>query len=122
MEELPKLLNKKEAYYTPRVLSNLHHTCVVEIKYTDGPTLPVSKIREHQIAALRNVQSGKVFKYKIPDMGQRNPFDAVILHEVPAYLVIIFEGGKYLGFVNPDKIPAKGSLSKKDCFSILEKW
>ena len=126
MPPLPKLLNKREAHYTPRVIKYFlkHHpetTMAVEVKYTKGTTLPVSKIAPHQLQALRSVRQG-AFHFKIPDMGVRNPFDFFILHAMPAYIAIVFEGGKKLGIISPDAVPIKGSIREEDCFILTTKF
>jgi len=126
MPPLPKLLKKKEAYYTPRVINYLLHnhprtSFALEIKYTDGATLPVSKIAPHQLASLIKIRRS-TFHYKIPDMGNRNPFDAFVLYKTPSYVAILFEGGKKLGIMNPERIPSKGSIKQSDCITVTDRF
>lgn len=89
----------------------------MEIKYSQTDTLAVSKIKPHQIRALKLAKHGS-FKWKIADLGQRNPFDVFVLKQVPAYLVIIFNAGKDFRKLDVDKIPTRGSIKIEDCESL----
>lgn len=53
----------------------------LEFKVTGG------RLKKHQPVALRSVIKNE-FSYKIPDLGRRNPFDAIILKNADAYIVI----------------------------------
>jgi len=89
MEPLPKKLKKKEADLTPRIMQwfvdNYPHDVAVEVK--SG----LNQLKTHQKAALEQVREG-VFKYKIPDMGRRNPFDFIVLKKAVPVVVICNRG------------------------------
>lgn len=51
---------------------NYPNNVTVELKVDNNKVLP------HQEIALKQVHEGK-FKYKIPDMGRRNPFDFIVI-------------------------------------------
>ena len=82
--KLPKFLNKREAKITPKVLAwfqrNYPSSVALEIKMVGG------KVKDHQRAALQKVASNE-FAYKLPDMGNRNPFDAIVLKNADAFIV-----------------------------------
>lgn len=81
---LPRVLNKKEADITPDVFKwfreNYPYTVALEVKIKGG------RMKPHQKVALDEVQRG-VFSFKFPDMGRRNPFDGVVLHDAEAFVV-----------------------------------
>jgi len=81
---LPKKRKTKEADITPRVLAyfrdNYPYSVALEIKIKGNKPLP------HQKVALAQVNAG-TFSYKLPDMGKRNPFDAVVLKNAQGLLV-----------------------------------
>jgi hypothetical protein len=94
MDDLPRKLKKKEASKTPAIIEwfflNYPHSVAVEVK------VGKNKIKEHQQAALEQVKNG-TFKYKLPDMGRRNPFDFVIFKgQVHAILVSQIEGNQFI--------------------------
>ena len=76
MQDLPRKLNKREAKVTPKIMEwffvNYPYDVCVEVK------VDKNKVKEHQQAALNAVKNG-TFKWKIPDLGSRNPFDFIIL-------------------------------------------
>lgn len=85
LPELPKLRRRREADITPDVMrwfgANWPRSYAVEVKAKGG------RVRKHQPAALKRVQSGS-FDHKIPDMGQRNPFDFFGLKGADAFIVV----------------------------------
>ena len=86
LPDLPKKRRHKEADITPSVFDwfekNYPFSVVLEIKDAGG------RLKDHQPIALRQVQDGK-FRWKIPDMGRRNPFDGIILKKgVNAFIVV----------------------------------
>ena len=89
MEDLPRVLHKREAKKTPEVLAMYNHSCAIELKQTKTLSLPANSLTIHQHKALMKVKHG-VLRHKIPDMGRENPFDAFILAGLPAYVVVIF--------------------------------
>lgn len=66
-----------------------------EFKLVHGKTIPFNALAPHQKAALLAVRRGKVY-YKIPDEGRnQKPFDAFLLNQAEAYVVVMFyERGK----------------------------
>lgn len=93
---LPTKRKHKEADVTPAVLAwfekHYPRSCAIEIKYGKNILL------EHQITALTRVKKGS-FSYKIPDMGRKNPFDAVYLKNADA-IVVRCENKKCTAVVN----------------------
>lgn len=94
MPNLPRVLNKREAKITPKILAwfRLHHTnsCAIEIKATDGNSIPESALAPHQRAALIHASSHGIV-YKLSDESRRRmPFDAFMLRGAPAYVVAAF--------------------------------
>lgn len=83
----------KESDITTPILKCLRHrfgaTCAIEIKICKTGSLPFSRLEEHQKNALLNTKHGCVV-HKIADCGYQNPFDAVILCEEPAFVVVMF--------------------------------
>lgn len=86
MPPLPKKRKQTEAKYDGLVADwfakNYDHSVALEVKLKGG------KVKSHQTAALKLVQGG-TFAYKIPDQGQRNPFDYVVLQGADAFVVIV---------------------------------
>lgn len=84
LPNLPKQYKRKEAKIDSLVLDwfleNYSEDVAVEVKIKGNKVLP------HQEVALQQVTDGK-FKYKIPDMGRKNPFDGVVLKKAHAYVV-----------------------------------
>lgn len=92
LPELPKKLNKLEAEWTTNVFKkwalSYKQTFAFEIKHTHGKDyLNFKDVKDHQIDHLLQVRNN-IFIYKIPDMGEKNPFDGISMHEEPAYVVI----------------------------------
>lgn len=80
-------MNKREADLTPKVVDKLkkfykHRSFALEVKMKGNKVLP------HQKKALKQVEDGK-FTYKIPDLGQRNPFDVIHLGDAEAIVCVI---------------------------------
>lgn len=86
MYQLPKKIKRTEAKVDGPVLKwllkNYPHSFALEVKVKGGKLLP------HQEVALKQVAKG-VFGHKIPDMGQRNPFDAFGLIGADALLCVV---------------------------------
>lgn len=59
-----------------------HRNWALEVKLVGG------KLKDHQKKALKQVEDGK-FIYKIPDMGQRNPFDYIYLGDADAIVCYV---------------------------------
>lgn len=86
MEDLPRKLKKKEASKTPEVmqwfLEHYPYDVAVEVK------VGKNAIKEHQEAAFNQIKAG-TFKWKIPDMGRRNPFDFVVFKTRAVHPVLV---------------------------------
>ena len=82
-----------EKDFTPKLLRALKErgepTCAVEIKVARDGRLAYSRLAEHQENALYAVKHG-IIPFKIPDVGFQNPFDAIIMTKIPAYIAVIF--------------------------------
>ena len=85
LPELPQKRKHREADVTPEVLlwfeKNYPRTVALEIKVDKNKLLP------HQKIALQQVEFG-VFKYKLPDMGRKNPFDGFVMKNADAFVVV----------------------------------
>lgn len=85
LPNLPKKYNRQESKIDDLVfewfLNNYPDDVAIEVKIKGG------KIKPHQDLALNEVHNGK-FKYKIPDMGRRNPFDGIVLKKAKAFVVV----------------------------------
>ena len=84
---LPKKINRAEAKVDGKVATKLaklhpHHNWAMECKMKGG------RLKDHQKKALKQVENGK-FTYKIPDMGQRNPFDYIHLGDADAIVCVV---------------------------------
>ncbi len=108
LPDLPKKKKRREADITPLVLrwfeDNYHKSCAIEIKVGKNKILP------HQLAALAQVHGG-TFSHKLPDMGNRNPFDAFLLINAKALLVTC--QGMECVAVEPDGKSFEFKISKK---------
>jgi len=97
MEQLPKLLSKKEAYYTTDLVKwvnkNIMDSCLIEIKYTKTNVLPANSIKDHQHKTL----SSKTYTKKLSDsLQQRQPADIIHFHNPRNYIIVIFNKDKFL--------------------------
>lgn len=90
MDKLPRKLKKKEASKTPKVMDwfqkNYPFDVTVEVK------VGKNKVKDHQNAALEQVADGS-FKWKIPDMGRRNPFDFIVLRNSDVHAIVVTVNG-----------------------------
>lgn len=98
LPDLPRVLNKREAKWTNSVFSKwvMAHPIPsgpIEVKYTTTERLLFSSVAEHQLIALLACMSDKGFWWKIPDLGQRSPFDAIFYRNSPAWLVFKYPRG-----------------------------
>lgn len=83
MSILPKKYKRTEAKVDGKVAERLtklhmHRNWALEVKIKGG------RLLDHQKAALKQVENGKFKPYKLPDLGQRNPFDYVYLGDADA--------------------------------------
>lgn len=96
LPELPKVLNKREANWTTTVfrkwLQKKGINAVFEIKYTTKDSIPFDAVKEHQLWSLLTVRNN-TFVYKIPDMGEKAPFDMFSMKQMPAYVVLKYPRG-----------------------------
>lgn len=117
MEELPRVLNKREAKKTPEIMALLNETCALEVKQTKTSTLPANSLAIHQYKALMEVHNG-TFRYKIPDMGRRNPFDGFVLKAEKAIVVVIFGDNTMVAIDITDFPPIDKKLTKVEALRI----
>ncbi len=93
LPDLPRRKTKREADITPRILAalvaNLGYTMAVEIKVSQGSTLPSAALKDHQYLALKQAKRGCLV-HKIGDYGHRTPFDAFVLNHTHAYVVVYY--------------------------------
>ncbi len=80
LPELPRVIRKREADITPRVLKAvsrvLSGSWAIEIKVSRTNSIPPSAVQEHQLLALKAVSHGGL-THKISDEARRRqPFDA----------------------------------------------
>jgi hypothetical protein len=91
LPDLPKKYKRIEANVDGPVLrwlvKNYPRSFALEVKIKDG-----GRVLRHQSVDLKKVTNGR-FGHKIPDMGQRNPFDAFGLIGADA-LVCFVDGRK----------------------------
>jgi len=83
---LPKKHKREEAKYDDPVAEwfekNYENSVALEVKVKGG------KVKPHQKAALGKVAEGS-FRHKLPDQGQRNPFDYFVLKGADAFVVVV---------------------------------
>ena len=87
LPELPRKNKRIEAAVDGKVAEALrkkhpHRNWALEVKIKGG------RLKPHQLVALKKVENGK-FLYKIPDMGQQNPFDYVCLGDADAIVCVV---------------------------------
>lgn len=95
LPELPKVLQKKEASVTPKVLAwfkvNHSKSCAIEIKNTIKNTIPKSALQPHQLLALKDSQSSVGLIHKLSDESRRQqPYDSFMLKNADAFVVACF--------------------------------
>ncbi|MHB8674625.1 MAG: hypothetical protein ACYDAK_13240 [Candidatus Limnocylindrales bacterium] len=95
LPDLPRVKNKREAKYTPIVLDwfRTHHvgSAAIEIKATKSASIPASALAPHQKLALFDASLGRGLVHKLSDAARlKQPFDALMLQNVPAYVVAVF--------------------------------
>lgn len=94
-----------------------HETCAIEIKHAKGMTLYANSIQPHQRDALLRAKHG-ILRYKIPDMGRRNPFDGVILASIPAFVVVVYGDGTIVS-IDIDALPSIAhKLTKEKALTV----
>ncbi len=97
MLKLPKKVKRKEADVDGKVANWLWthhpHSFALEVKMKGGTLL------DHQKRSLRQVSNNAFKPLKLPDMGQRNPFDYVGLKQADAILCVV-NGKKVTCLVN----------------------
>lgn len=86
--KLPKAHNRTEAKVDSLVAERLtkihkHKNWALEVKVAPNKLLP------HQRAALKQVEDGRFKPYKIPDQGQRNPFDFIYIGDADAIVCTV---------------------------------
>jgi len=103
MEDLPRVLHKREAQKTSKILLCFKETCAIEVKQTRSQTLPANSVKPHQRDYLLQAKHG-IFRFKIPDTGRKQPFDAVVLAGIPAYVVVVY-GDNTVVAIDIDSLP-----------------
>lgn len=90
---------KREAKFTTRFkkwlsanseLIKFPPAAAIEVKITNGKSIPFSAVKQHQVDALLSVEDGE-FSYKLPDAGWQNPFDMLYMRRCSGYVVLAFE-------------------------------
>lgn len=96
------------------VKANFLQTAAFELKLARGPLLPFKEVKEHQVNALYIAKHHSLV-FKIPDSGfAQNPFDSFSLYQVPAYIVIMFNGRQeYFYFIDVDEWLKEWQNSKR---------
>lgn len=97
LPELPRIIKKREANITPKVLAwfrkNYPYTCAIEIKATNSNSIPKSAVMDHQMKALLQAESPVGIVHKLSDEARRKqPFDAFCIKGCKAYVVACFTG------------------------------
>jgi len=67
----------------------MDYAAAMEIKVTEGKSIPFNAVTKHQVEALNAVRDG-IFMYKIPDAGWQNPFDMFVMSGQKAFVVLAF--------------------------------
>jgi penicillin-binding protein-related factor A (putative recombinase) len=72
-------------------LKNVYQkTGAYELKVVEkGKALPFSALAPHQKSKLQQVKHS-TFEFKIPDLGNQNPFDCFMFVKEPAWVVVMF--------------------------------
>lgn len=68
-------------------------TAVFELK-VGNVAIPFDAVKEHQENALFNAKHGRIV-FKIPDLGNQNPFDSFQMERVGAFVVLLYNGMKH---------------------------
>lgn len=95
LPELPRVLNKREAKITPKVMQWFKEMGItnyaLEIKATKTGSIPKSAVMAHQLRALIQVQREEGITIKLSDAARiRQPFDVFNLSSTDAYIVACF--------------------------------
>lgn len=114
MEKLPRLLKKREASITPKIVEwlkkNIKHDFAYEIKHCKGDTIGENELLPHQKKALLACRDG-IYNHKIADMGRQNPFDGFQMVGSGAYVIVHFS--KYNKTLVVDVMDWKGGRHDK---------
>lgn len=108
MPELPRILNKREARITPRIMDwfdkNYPDNWFIEVKQTTGNTIPFSAVKPHQLKALKAIRSKQGMKHKLSDAGHtRQPFDAFGVKKSHSFVVACFLKHHIALVIDPNK-------------------
>ena len=101
--------------------ANIHESTVFELKVC-GTSLPFSNVAEHQMQGLLHAKHDKLY-LKIPDCGYSAPFDAFMLSNISAYIVIRYTSGNFYLvdidiFLQEKKTSIRKSLTEQRCKEI----
>ena len=103
------------------VKSSFKHTAAYELKVCKT-ALPFSAVKEHQLQGLWHAKHDGLV-WKIVDCGYQNPFDAVSLYSVEAYIVIRYASGNFYmididTFLQEQQTSIRKSLTEERCKQI----
>lgn len=106
--DLPRVLKKREADLTPKILqwfrTSYPFSVALEIKVTKTGSIAKSALQDHQLKALLAVQSGAGLTHKLSDAGHlRQPFDAFQMKNTHSFVVCVFLTSKVCLAINPNK-------------------
>jgi len=99
LPDLPRVLKKREADITPRVLAwfrdNYPDCVALEIKVTNKGTIEPSRLKDHQRAALIAAGSSSGIIHKLTDASRtRQPFDAFMIKNRQSFVVACFKASR----------------------------
>lgn len=124
LPDLPRILKKKEASYTPRVLQwfreNGPACCAIEIKVAKDrrTVVPESALLPHQKRALLDA-CGNGIVWKIPDEARRQlPFDAFKIASSYAFVVCVFPVQRRVVII--DVREWRGCTSASPCYASFK--
>jgi penicillin-binding protein-related factor A (putative recombinase) len=103
-------VKKIEQKITTEILKWIKHnwkeSSAIEVKVArDGKRFPLRELYDHQIRSLLRAKHG-IFKHKIADLGNQNPFDVFTIYKGGAYVFLYyaFRGNKTFYAIDVDKI------------------
>lgn len=102
------LERKWSAQFGKWAKEHIKTSAVFELKVCKK-SLPFASVKEHQIQGLWNTKHKKLYM-KLPDCGFSQPYDAFLLAEVPAYIVVRFESKNFYLIDIDDFIELKNTI------------
>ena len=112
-----------QSQFNKFVKSSFKRTAAYELKVCKT-SLPFTNVKEHQLQGLWHAKHDGLV-YKIVDCGYQNPFDAVSLYGVEAYIVIRYASGNWYmididTFLQEKKTSIRKSLTEERCKEIAK--